>query len=96
MVKTAMSSPVSSTRNRISAPSERPIQLRWIAIVFSGQSAPGYSSSSSAYSVVLKNHWVMFRSSTSAPQRSQCPSTTYSFAITVWSLGHQLTGPSLR
>ncbi len=41
-------------------------------------------------------HCVMFRSSTSAPQRSQRPSTTYSFAMTVWSFGHQLTGPSLR
>ena len=98
VVKTAMSSPVSSTRKRISAPSERPIQLRWIAFVRSGQSPPGqsYSSSSSAYAVVRMNHCVMFRSSTSAPQRSQRPSTTYSFAITVWSLGHQLTGPSLR
>ncbi|MGH2977595.1 MAG: hypothetical protein ACRDKC_04370 [Gaiellaceae bacterium] len=38
-------------------------------------------------------HCVMFRSSTSAPQRSQWPSTTYSFAMTVWSFGHQLTGP---
>jgi hypothetical protein len=36
VVKTATSSPVSSMRNRISAPSERPIQLRWIAFVFSG------------------------------------------------------------
>ena len=96
VVKTAMSSPVSSTRKRISAPSERPIQLRWIAIVRAGHSAPGYSSSSSAYAVVRMYHWVMFRSSTSAPQRSQWPSTTYSFAMTVWSLGHQLTGPSLR
>ena len=96
VVKTAISSPFSWTRKVSSAPSERPIQLRWIAIVFSGQSAPGYSSSSSAYAVVLKNHCVMFRSSTSAPQRSQWPSTTYSLAITVWSLGHQFTGPSLR
>ena len=80
-------------------PRERPIQLRWIAFVRSGHSPPGgrsNSSSSSAYAVVLKNHCVMFRSSTTAPQRSQCPSTTYSFAITVWSFGHQLTGASCR
>ena len=50
----------------------------------------------SAYAVVRMYHCVMLRSSTSAPQRSQRPSTTYSFAITVWSLGHQLTGPSRR
>ena len=31
-----------------------------------------------------------------APQRSQWPSTTCSFASTVWSFGHQLTGASLR
>ena len=34
--------------------------------------------------------------STSAPQRSQRPSITCSFASTVWSFGHQLTGASLR
>ena len=94
-----MSSPVSSTRKRISAPSERPIQFRWIVFVRSGQKPPSgrsYSSSSSAYAVVLKNHWVSSRSSTGVPQRSHLPSTTYSFATTVWSFGHQLTGASLR
>ena len=83
----------------MSAPSLRPIQLRWIVFVRSGHSPPGGSSnsrSSSAYAVTLKNHCVMFRSSTSAPQRSHRPSTTYSLAITVWSFGHQLTGASLR
>ncbi len=43
-----------------------------------------------------KNHCSIFRISTSAPQRSQWPFTTCSFASTVWSLGHQLTGASLR
>ena len=89
----------SSTRKRISAPSLRPIQLRWIVFVRSGHSPPSgssYSSSSSAYAVILKNHCVMFRSSTGVPQRSQRPSITYSFATTVWSFGHQLTGASLR
>jgi hypothetical protein len=73
--------------------------LRWIVIDRSGQWPPGgssYSRSSSAYAVVLKNHCVMFRSSIGVPQRSQRPSTTYASAITVWSLGHQLTGASLR
>ena len=88
----------SSTRKRISAPSLRPIQLRWIVFVRSGHSPPSEldSRSSSAYAVILKNHCVMLRSSTSAPQRSQWPSTTYSFATTVWSFGHQLTGAALR
>ena len=40
VVKTGMSTSSSSTRKRISAPSLRPIQLRWIVIVRSGQSAP--------------------------------------------------------
>ena len=40
VVKTGMSVSSSSIRKRISAPSLRPIQLRWIVIVRSGQSAP--------------------------------------------------------
>ncbi len=51
VVKTGRSRSSSSTRKRISAPSERPIQLRWIVFVRSGHSPPGgrsYSSSSSA------------------------------------------------
>ncbi len=40
-------------------------------------------------------HCVMFRSSISAPQRSQRPSTTYSFAITVWSFGTPVDWPLL-
>ena len=43
-----------------------------------------------------KSHCSRFFASTSAPQRSQCPSTTCSFASTVWSFGHHLTGTSLR
>jgi hypothetical protein len=48
VVKTSMSRSSSSTRKMISAPSLRPIQLRWIVIVRSGQSAPSKRSSSSA------------------------------------------------
>ena len=83
----------------MAAPSLRPIQLRWIVFVRSGHQPSGgssYSSSSSAYAVTLKNHCVRLRSSTGVPQRSHRPSTTYSFAITVWSFGHQLTGASFR
>ena len=36
------------------------------------------------------------RASTTEPQRQHFPSTTCSFASTVWSCGHQLTGASLR
>ena len=54
--------------------------------------APAASASSrSAYSVILKYHWVSTRRTTSVPQRSQRPPTTCSLASTVWSLGHQLT-----
>ncbi len=42
------------------------------------------------------NHCSRLRASTSAPQRSQCPSITYSLATTVWSFGHQFTGAALR
>ena len=84
VVKTGMSMSSSSTRKRISAPSERPIQLVWIFFVRSGQSIVARSSSSaSAYAVILKNHCAMFRASTTAPQRQQRPSTTCSFASTV-------------
>jgi hypothetical protein len=48
VVKTGTSTSSPSIRKSSSAPSERPIQLRWIALVRSGHSAPGYSSSSSA------------------------------------------------
>ncbi len=97
VVKTGTSSSSSAIRNSSSAPSERPIQLRWIVFVRSGQSISAWSrSSASAYAVMRKNHCCSFRISTSAPQRSQCPFTTCSFASTVWSCGHQLTAASLR
>ncbi len=99
VVNTGRSRSSSSTRKRISAPSLRPIQLRWIAFVRSGHSPPSgssNSSSSSAYAVIRKNHCVMFRASIGVPQRSQRPSVTYASATTVWSFGHQLTGASLR
>ena len=49
------------------------------------------SSSRSAYSVILKYHWVSTRRMTSVPQRSHFPAMTCSLASTVWSSGHQLT-----
>ena len=68
-----------------------------MATIRSGQSSSASeSSSSSAYAVVLKNHCSIIRASTSAPQYSQWPSRTCSFASTTWSCGHHLTGASLR
>ena len=98
MVKTGSSWPDPCTVKITRAPSERPIQFRCIVSTFSGQdsSSAVSSSSASAYSVILKNHCVRFRDSTSVPQRSQRPSMTCSFASTVWSLGHHLTGASRR
>ena len=48
VVKTVTSSPHSSIRKSISAPSERPIQLRWRALIDSGQSTVSRSSSSAS------------------------------------------------
>ena len=41
--------------------------------------------------MILKNHWVSSRCSTSAPERQPRPSITCSLASTVWSTGSQLT-----
>src|SRR3989344_5014089 len=92
-------------RNFIKAPSERPIQLAWAALVSSGQSNPFKSSTSaSAKLVILNIHCVNFFCSTGVSHRSQqptCPElvervTTCSLASTVLSFGHQLTIVSPR
>ena len=50
----------------ISAPTERPIQFFCMVLIFSGHSRLSISSrSSSAYSVILKNHCFIFFFSTS-------------------------------
>ena len=49
-----------------------------------------------AKSVILKNHWVSSRCSTSAPERQPRPSMTCSLASTVWSTGSQFTFDCLR
>ena len=81
-----------------SAPSLRPIQLRCIVITSSGQpgSRSHHSSSSSAYAVILKNQPSISRSMTSESQRQQRPSSTCSFARTVWQDGHQFTVERFR
>ena len=94
VVNTVTGSSRPSTTNSISAPSDLPIQLRCISSTRSGHlpaSGSMSASSRSAYSVILKYHWVSSRLMTSDPHRSHLPSMTCSLASTVWSTGHQLT-----
>ncbi len=94
VVKTVTGSSRSSIWKLTSAPSLRPIQLRCISSTRSGHlpsSASMSASSRSAYSVILKYHWVSVRRMTSDPHRSHLPLMTCSLASTVWSTGHQLT-----
>ena len=87
------SSPYSEMSNPIPTPSLRPIQLVCIVLIFSGHSSFEWSSSSSAYFVMRKNHWLRSRCVTAAPHLSQWPSsTTCSLARTVLHEGHQLAG----
>ncbi len=98
VVNTRMVSSLPSTARSNSAPSERPIQLRWITLIFSGQSRLSMPSRSSwAYCVMRKNHCSRSRFCTRSPERSQVPSaSTCSLASTVWQPGHQLTGAFFR
>ena len=57
----------------------------------SARASPSPSSSSSAKSVIFRNHWLSLRFSTSAPDRQPRPSITCSLASTVMSTGSQLT-----
>ena len=83
---------------RNSAPSERPIQLFCIKRTLSGhRSSPSMACKrSSANSEIAKNHCDNFRRSTRAPDRQPRPSTTCSFARTVFSAGSQFTQLSFR
>ena len=97
VVNTRIASPPawSAIGKSISAPSDRPSQLRWAVTVVSDQSILVLSSRSlssrSAYSVIRKNHCSSVRCSTTVSQRSQRPLMTCSLASTVLSYGHQLT-----
>ena len=75
-----------------------PIQLRCISRTFSGQcgSPSSAARSSSAMSVMRKNHWTSSRRSTGAPERQPRPSITCSLASTVMSTGSQFTTAALR
>ena len=78
------------------APVDRPIQLRCMALTFSGQSSVSRSSSSrSPYAVMRIIHCRRLRLNTGKLPRSLRPSgVTSSLASTVPSPGHQLTGAS--
>ena len=78
------------------APVERPIQLRCISLIGSGQSRPSRSSSNrSPYAVIRIIHCFRLRLNTGKLPRSERPSAvTSSLASTVPSPGHQLTGAS--
>ena len=80
-----------------SVPSERPIQLRCIVLIFSGQFTVSRSASSrSAYSVILKYHWASSFLVTSLSQRQHLPCSTCSLARMVWQVGHHHWLPSAR
>ena len=94
VVKTSIA--VSPTGKRTCAPSERPIQLRCMALTESGQSRRSRSATSrSEYVVIRIIHCFRLRRNTGKLPRSLRPSAvTSSFASTVPSPGHQLTGAS--
>ena len=88
---------LSFTRNCISVPSLRPIQLRCVSLSDSVQSI--FSSPSSRrceYADTLRHHCFIFFCTTGCPPRSETPSTTSSLASTVPSAGHQFTIVSFR
>ena len=84
--------------NETIAPSDRPIQLRCMVLMESGQSSASRSSiRRSAYAVIRIIHWRMLRRNTGKLPRSLRPSAvTSSLASTVPRPGHQLTGASDR
>ena len=89
------SAPMTGKRRR--APSLRPIQLRWAALVLSDQSSVSRLSRRRwAYLVMWKNHWAIRRCATAELHRSHAPPMTCSLASTVMHDGHQLTGASFR
>ena len=96
VVNTSMTS--GPAANRMVAPSDRPIQLRWIVLMASDQSSSSRSSSNrSAYAVMRIIHCFKGRRKTGWLPRSLRPSlVTSSLASTVPRAGHQFTGTSAR
>ena len=86
-----------ATGKRISAPSDLPIQLRWVSLsesLHSSLSSP--SSRRCAYADTLRHHCFITFCSTGKPPRTLTPSLTSSLASTVPSPGHQFTIDSPR
>mmetsp|Transcript_19940 Transcript_19940/g.61454 ORF Transcript_19940/g.61454 Transcript_19940/m.61454 type:complete len:200 (+) Transcript_19940:1429-2028(+) len=95
VVKTSILSDRPSTSKATVAPSDRPIHSRCDLRVPAGQSRPSSPARSlSAYSVIRRIHWRSGALTTGWSPRSDNPSMTSSFASTVPSAGHQLTGTS--
>ena len=97
VVNIVNSTSLSFTRNFISVPSLRPIQLRCVSLSDSVQSILSSPSSRRCeYADTLRHHCFIFFCTTGCPPRSDTPSTTSSFASTVPNAGHQFTIVSLR
>ncbi len=98
VVNTVIGSPMDGAGKWISAPSLRPIQLRCISLIGSGQSRTSRSSiKRSAYAVIRIFHCFSGRLKTGKLPRSLRPSdVTSSLASTVPNPGHQFTGASSR
>ena len=96
VVKTSMSE--SPAENSTSAPTERPIQLRCMALTLSGQSSTSRSSSNrSEYAVMRIIHCRnRFRNTGKLPRSLRPSEVTSSLASTVPRPGHQLTIESER
>ena len=96
VVNTSMSP--ASVWNNTDAPVDRPIQLRCMALTFSGQSSNSRSSSSrSEYAVMRIIHCrSRFRNTGKLPRSLRPSDVTSSLASTVPRPGHQLTIESAR
>ncbi len=81
-----------SMLKRISAPSERPIQLRCVSLIDSDHSILSRPlRRRSAYADTRRHHCHISFCTTGYPPRTERPSLTSSLASTVPSLGHQFT-----
>ena len=79
------------------APTDLPIQLRWLSLRESVQSiVSSPCSKRSAYAEIRIDHCVIFLRTTGCPPRSETPFTISSFAKTVPKAGHQFTSVSAK
>jgi len=93
VVKARISSSNPSIPSRNSTPWLLPIQFSCISRTLAGQLSSPFSASSnsSENALILKNHWLSSRRSTSAPYLQPLPSISGSLASTVMSTGSQFT-----